>query len=394
VKRHLPGPLVALALVAAGVLTSACDVTPPAATANGTTISVASLNSQLSAYENTEAGQCLLQLNDPTVSLATTTGDGGSGTYSMTYANAVLEVQIQDLLAVQFAKSKGLDVTTSDLSTAKNDVISSLNGEISSAVQDSSEEGTTSPCETAAGQALSAATLLSQLPAAISSAEVLNEAYDEKLLANGANLSAAAIFDYYAANKAQFTLDCVSRIVTTTEAKAKDLMDQLNAGASFSSLARSNSVDTESAAVGGSIGCSFPQAEVEQQLGLQSLPVGQALGPIQGSSAGEWFIYEVTSQTVEPLSAARTLVQRELLQATANIERVNKEIVAFAHRSRVSIDPQYGNWNSLNIAPPVAPQSDLLPSGTSVSTAGAPLTGTGSTGTGSGVSGASSTSNG
>lgn len=397
-KRHLPGPLVALLVIAAGVTASACDVTPPAASANGTTISVATLNSQLNAYANTEAGECLLQLEEPQLSSTSNLGDGGPGTYSMSYANAVLKIQIEDLLAVQFAQSKGLDVTTSDLSAARSDLTSALSGEISTAVQNATSEGTTSPCETATGSSLAASALLSQLPASIGSSELSDDAYYEKLLADGANLSAASIFDYYAANKAQFTLDCLSGIVTASEAKANQVKAQLDAGASFPSLARSESIDTETAETGGSLGCSFTQAYLVQQLQQQNISVGKPLAPVETSSTGEWSVYEVTSQTVEPLTAAKSLVQKELLQATANVNRVNSEIVAFAHRSSVSIDPQYGTWSSLSIVPPKAPPADLLPT-----VSGAPATvlqggstgttgSTGSTGTGSGTSGSSTSS--
>jgi hypothetical protein len=389
---------VALVVIAAGVLASACDVTPPAATANGTSISVATLNSQLNAYANTSAGECLLQLEEPQLSSISTLGDGGPGTYSMSYTNAVLKIQIEDLLAVQYAQSKGLDVTTSDLSTARSDLTSTLEGEISSAVQNATSEGTTSPCETATGSALSASALLSQLPASIGSSELADDAYYEKLLSDGANLSAAAIFDYYAANKAEFTLDCLSGIVTTSEVKANQVKAQLEAGASFPSLARSESIDTETAATGGSLGCSFTQAYLTQDLQQQNISVGKPLAPVEASSTGEWAVYEVTSQTVEPLTAAKSLVQKELLQATANVDRVNNEIVAFAHRSSVSIDPQYGTWSSLSIVPPTAPPADLLPTA-SGSTPATVLPGgstgtTGSTGSGAGTSGSSSTSNG
>ena len=54
------------------------------------------------------------------------------------------------------------------------------------------------------------------------------------------------------------------------------------------------------------------------------------------------------------------MVRRELLQATANVDRVSKEIIAFAHRSDVSVDPQYGTWNRLNVVPPVAPPPQFL----------------------------------
>ena len=73
-KRQLPGALAALAVIAAGLLASACDITPPAATANGATISTATLNTQLRTLQTTAAGSCLLQLES--AQLAATSGRG------------------------------------------------------------------------------------------------------------------------------------------------------------------------------------------------------------------------------------------------------------------------------------------------------------------------------
>ena len=109
-------------------------------------------------------------------------------------------------------------------------------------------------------------------------------------------------------------------------------------------MAKANSLDTQTAANGGALGCNYTQAQVEQALSVQSVTVGQPIAPVQDPSSGEWIIYEVTSQTVAPLSAASTVARRELLQSTSNVNRVSKEIVAFARTSNVSVDPQYGTW--------------------------------------------------
>jgi hypothetical protein len=99
---------------------------------------------------------------------------------------------------------------------------------------------------------------------------------------------------------------------------------------------------------------------VEQALSVQSVTVGQPLAPVQDSSNGQWVIYEVTSQTVAPLSQASTVARRELLQSTANVNRVSREIVRFARSSDVSVDPQYGTWLGLRVVPPVSPPSQFL----------------------------------
>ena len=306
------------------------------------------------------------------------------------------------LLAEQYAMSKGLTVSSADLSTARSDFEATLDGEISEAVQESTSTGTTSFCESARGTSLTGVELLNGLPKSVTEAQVLNQAFDEKLLADGADLSTDAVLEYYAANKSEFTVDCVSRIVTGSESAANQVVAQLKAGASFATLAKSSSIDTQTAANGGSLGCSYTQAAVDQDLEQQNVPLDQPTTPVQNSGTGQWFIYEVTSQTLEPLSAVQSVVRRELLQTTTNVDRVSKEIVAFAHRSTVSIDPRYGTWDRAQIVPPVAPPPQYLlaaVSGSQSSIPASPLTPPGSgagtpVGSGAGTPGSSSSPSG
>ena len=359
-QRQLTGAVVAIAVVATGVLTSACDITPPAASANGATISTSALNTQLRTLETTTAGGCLLQLQNPQLASSSGQGTGGPGTYSMTFTNAVLNNQVGDLLAEQFAASKGITPSSSDLATAKSNLQATLNGEISAAVQQASASGALSFCQDASGAAISGTTLLGDLPSSVASAQIRNQAVDEKLLARGADLSPAAVAAYYNANLAQFTTACVSLIATDTQAHANQLIAQINGGASFAAVAQANSLDSRTAANGGALGCTYTEAQVEQALQVQSVTAGQPIAPVQDSTTGQWIIYEVTSQAVAPLSAASPLARRELLQSTANVNRVSREIVAFARTSDVSVDPQYGTWDRLTVVPPVAPPSRYL----------------------------------
>src|SRR6202011_2417647 len=129
-----------------------------------------------------------------------------------------------------------------------------------------------------------------------------------------------------------FTAVCVSRIATDTQAHANQLIAQLNSGTSFADVAKASSLDSQTASNGGALGCNYTKARVEQAL-QQSVTAGKPIAPIQDTSSGQWLIYEVTSQTVEPLSAAASVVRQELLQATPNVTRVSKEIVGFGRRS-------------------------------------------------------------
>jgi PPIC-type PPIASE domain len=382
VNRRVPG-VAAIALLVTGVLASACDVTPPAATANGSTISASALNTQLAAYESTASGACLLQLNDPQLVAQPIKGAGGSGTYTMAFTDAVLKNQVGDLLVDQYAASRGITISTSGLAVAETDLEATLSGESSSAVQQSSAAGAVSSCEDSTGTVITGARLLAGVPGSVRDAQVRSEAVDERLLAMGADLSDAAMGRFYAANQAQFTTDCVSVIASDTQAHAQQLVAQLKAGASFADVAKASSLDTQTAPNGGALGCNFTQSQVEQALQVQSAAPGTPIGPMQDQTTGRWVIYEITSQSVEPLDAAKPVVRQELLRTTANVDRVNKEIVAFARRSDISVDPAYGTWRALTIVPPKGPpDSYLLPAApTATPSSGSPSAVLGGAGT-------------
>ncbi len=236
VKRLVPGTATVLAVLAAGLAVSACNVVPYAASANGMTISVNDLNSELHTLQSTAAGACLEEVQSPT---ATPPGEGagGPGTYSMGYADEVLDNQLAGLLASQYASSKGITLSSSDLATAKTDLESTLDGAISTDVQQAGTSGTTSSCQLSSGAALTGAQLLAGLPSDVASDQIRNQAVDERLLSNGARITDQAIAAYYLANQSLFTLDCVSLIATSTQAEAQQIVTKLEGGANFADLA-------------------------------------------------------------------------------------------------------------------------------------------------------------
>jgi parvulin-like peptidyl-prolyl isomerase len=377
VKRLLA---VSVVVIAAGVLATGCNVTPQAASINGTNISTSTLNTQLHTLDSLQAGQCLLEAE--TGSEIQTTGTGGTGTFDMNFADLILQSQVTDTLAAQLAASKGLTISSSDLATAKTEYEQLLAGEISQAAETAQESEAASFCVTAAGQALTAAEVVGALPKAVADQLIRNNAVDQQLLADGADITPAQILAYYNANQSKFTTACVSALVTDTQAHAEQFQAQINGGTPFATVAKANSLDATSAANGGALGCNFTVAEVEQALSLTSLPVNTVIGPISDPSSGAYELYEVTSQTVAPLSEVTSSIVQELQQSTANSTRVSKEILAFAHTSDVWVNPQYGTWKLHRIVAPVRPAANLLLAAASGASGTSLDTGTG-TGTGS-----------
>ena len=354
--KRIPAGLVAVvSVIALGFLASACDVTPTAASVNGDTISVATLNADMGAVSGSAAGQCLLALRSgQSVSV-----DSGSGTYPMAFAGSILSSDVGNLVAAQFAAAHGIHLSGSDLATAQNNYASALDGGIASLGQQASAAGALSPCQKADGSTFTGQQLLATLPASVRNSEVANQAVDNKLLARGADLSNAAVLNYYAANQPLFTVDCVSDIAVATQAEADQIVAKLKAGQSFATLATASSIDPQTASSGGQLGCNFTESRVLSALQVPSVTPGQPVTPLQTSS-GQWVIYEVTSQTVIPVGQAAPVIRDDLLHATTNTQRVTVELLAYVHHSSIDVNPQYGHWSGVSITPPATPPVRFL----------------------------------
>ncbi len=385
----------ALLLLASGLLAAACQVTPNAASANGDTIAVSSLNSQLDTLHNTIAGACLVQAEFPQLASSIGQGAAGTGTYPMGFVNIVLSSDVSQLLESQYAASNGISISSTDLAAAKTDYLASLTGSISAAIQQAQSAGTVPACQaTTGGAPLTATQVLAALPSDLQNSRIRQQAVEEQLLSHDAPITEEQIAAYYVSHPATFTVVCVSQIVTDTQAHADQYVAQIQAGASFASVAQANSLDQQTAASGGQLGCNFSLAEVEQSLSVPSVTVGAPLPPVQDPNSGQWVIYGVTSQSLVPLATAAPLARRELLQTTANVNRVTTELVAFARRSNVSVNPQYGTWRGLSVAPPTSPPAEfLLPSFAGSAATLSPSLGVGGSGS-PGTPGSSGTSTG
>jgi len=384
--KRLPAALLAVAaVVGTGAATSACNVAPVAATVNSATISVSSFNTELNSLSQSTAGKCLLSLKFPTSLSLTAEGAGGSGTYQTSFASTVLGSSVYNLLASQFAASHGITLSTADLSAAKSNYESTLDGAIKAQVQQASSLSGTPTCIDAQGNPLTGKAVLAGLPSGVRKSEVANQATEELLLARGADLSDAAVLKYYAANTSSFTLDCVGVIAVADQTTANTVYNQLKAGADFANLAKSTSIDTTTASSGGQLGCNFQEAEILNELQVGSVTVGTPVAP-EKTLSGAWEVFQVTSRTVLPVTEVANDVRQALLQTTTNRNRVSTEVLKFARTSSVDVNAQYGTWTRAQIVPPATPAPRyLLPS-----YAPAVTTPSGSSSSGSGSSGSSS----
>ena len=151
--------------------------------------------------------------------------------------------------------------------------------------------------------------------------------------------------------------------MTDTQAHANQLVAQINGGASFASVATASSLDTQTKAQGGCprvqlhalAGGTGPQRAVGHR--------GPALGPGPGPDVGPVAHLRRHQPAGGAADGGASLVRRELLQTTANVNRVSKEIVAFARTADVTVNPQYGTWKRLAVVPPVGPPPKYLLAG-------------------------------
>ena len=209
-KRLVSAISVVVLLVVAGGLASACQATPPAASVNGTTIQISTLNDQLRAFETTQAGACLLTI-EAAGSAVQVRGQGAQGTYNMTFAGSVLHQGVSNILYEQYAADQHITVTPAQTAAAKSEVESFLDGSISTQLSQADPAGQQSYCQTNTGQAVTGAEVLAGLPPSLRDAQIQSQAIEDRLLARGANVTAADIFAYYVKNPTQFTGACVER---------------------------------------------------------------------------------------------------------------------------------------------------------------------------------------
>jgi hypothetical protein len=357
VKRIPAGIVAVLAVLATGAATSACNITPSAATVNSDSISVSSLNSELNGLTSTSAGQCLLSLDFPQALDLTGQGAGGPGTYDSGFAGLVLGNDVDNLLASQYMATLHARIGPTDLALAKSTFATILDGAISAQSQQAAAVGGTGGCAQANGSPFTGKTLLAGLPAGVRQTELANQAVEQYLLARGADLSDAAVLAYYTANPTQFVEDCVSVIQTTAQATATTAYNSLKSGTSFTSAAATAAADPAGSARSGQAGC-LSEASLQSQLQLTSVAVGQPVGPIQ--SNGTWEVFVVTSRTPVPVEQAAASIRLITTQATANQERVSKELLKFARTSSVDINPQYGTWAGTAVKAPTPPATRYL----------------------------------
>jgi len=168
----------------------------------------------------------------------------------------------------------------------------------------------------------------------------------------GVALSDSGVVAYSRAHPEIAQLACVSAILVAKRSQAVTIAKKIRSGASFAALAKSDSIDTQTAANGGALGCVYPGefasalAKVVGAIALNtpSAPVG---------FGSNFVVLEVTQRrSGTAAGAALALVSSQTAAETAFVNRLGA-------RTHVWVNSQYGSWilgaGQFQIAAPSGP---------------------------------------
>lgn len=146
---------------------------------------------------------------------------------------------------------------------------------------------------------------------------------------------------YFDENQADFDTLCVSHVLVgieerspeAAEARAEDLRQQLEDGASFRRLARTQSDDTAAAAESGDLGCFVVgggQFVPEFEEAAARLDAGEISDPVRTEFGSH--LIRVRERTPSPLEDVDDAVRQRL-------------VTGLIQDARVTVDPRYGRWD-------------------------------------------------
>ncbi|MGA2520319.1 MAG: peptidylprolyl isomerase [Acidimicrobiales bacterium] len=349
-------------LVVVGALSlaaSACDLSPPAVSADGVTVSRAQLDAQLSTVADDSVAQCALSvLASESGSSVPAVAGSGDDTVTTQFAAFTLTGLVRQVVEEHGLAEDHATVSAADVAAARSDFESQLTA---AAAQ------TTPPC------GLTGSALVERLPKAFLDAQARLLADDERLeeVAAHIDVTPAALRTYYDTHQLDVTEECVNLIVATSQAAAQTIHDQIAAGESFATADQGAGVDPNGP-TGGQEPCVFPST-IASQLGegvaatLAVLPLGgvappQAVpvsDPQTGQSSTLWIVVGMRQRQVAPFATVEGGIRLQLLQQgqtalTTVLTRLSRQI-------HVHLDPRYGTWSvRTGVVPPPAPPAAFV----------------------------------
>jgi hypothetical protein len=331
-------------LLALSLVLGACDaqLTPYAARVGTATIPASTLNASLRAIADDAGYRCEVLGGSSNTNALAIEGTGGS-TFAAPFAAEVLTELIQYAAARDEVERLGL----AEGAFARQLAVTQLQTAFTPSSSDSGCTATGS--QVFAGFSSTYKSLVTQY-----------QLDDDVLSAHlaGLSLTRAGVAAYEKTHRSESSLSCTSVIEVASKATAVTAKDRIAAGASFASVAKSESTDS-SGKSGGAIGCLFP-SEFTSPLNtdIADLPVGQVSAPVQFESS--YLLLLVTSRPLASVSdAAGEIFDAEQAKVSSLLSKTTSG-------GLVTIDPAYGTWEHSSsgwaVESSAGPANALLPS--------------------------------
>lgn len=358
--RRLPLPILLVTIIA---ICSACNVTPSAATINGTQISESAFHTELDRVSSSAPVRCAIGL---LTGQSIPANGAGTDTFPTKDADAVLSIMVDQVLYTQ------------DLARLKSSVDATYTAFAhSSLAQYLTPTSGTSPCGTSGAQ------LVGELPAWFVNQEVSFIASQARLTAvlGHVDLSPAGVESFYQNNPSDFQELCLDALATSTKAQASAARAKIENGASFASVAESASINASLEQDGFSPDGSFPceptaaigTSEPNWAAALESVhlkagvptPAFLDSSSVDQGGTGAWLVLELVKQEQVPLSQQVAIGIQDYM-VSQHESALATEQARLLHGASVGVDPEFGTWRSSKagalpgVFPPSTPKSEYL----------------------------------
>ncbi len=317
------------ATLAAGLIASGCTATPYAAKVGSQVISVSQLNQEASDLASNASFVS-------TISSSVQVKGSGNKTYSTSFMDRVLGRRIALVLIDQAVHKLGIGLSTSS-------PIAVLTAE----------------------QSYGGPQSFAAFP----------KRYQRQLIADTANITALeayltrtnisipALQSYYNSHQAEFTQICSYHILSSTQAASQKIYAQLQAGANFAQLAKSQSADSASAQAGGYLGCGT-YAQYQSAFGntfattVATAPLNKPQPPVAEKSG--YGVALVSSRTLIPFQQSIPTVVATLFGSNGTTA-VGSFVSGLAKAANITVNPAYGSYQvsgtTAQVVPPKAPSA-------------------------------------
>jgi hypothetical protein len=354
-------------LVAIVAACSACNVTPSAATVNGTQISESAFQTELQRVSSSPPVRCAIGLLTGQSIPAEGTG---TDTIPTKDADVLLSLEIDQVLYNQDIARLSGKVSATYTSFARNSLAQYL----------TPSSGATSPC------GVSGAQLVAELPGWYLDQEVDFIASQARLTAllGHVDLGPTGVDAFYQANPNDFTELCLDVLATSTQKEATADLTKIRHGASFASVAQTSSLNStleqEGFSPDGSFPCELSTAILDDEpnwaaaLDSVNLKPGVAATPFQDSpqedegGTNDWLVVALVKRELVPL-AEQVVVGIQGYLVSEHESALVAEQTKLLHRASVVVDPEFGAWRPAKVGelpgvlPPTAPKSVYLMNG-------------------------------